>query len=111
MSLILTIFLYNAGILYSKMSLTQAQINRLQKLTAIAREGELDISSVLDSFDALKNGNLNLPENTTRSGKWSLLPREDVVHASTISRESLLKCSKQRIAGNQIALSSIMIGE
>jgi len=51
------------------MSLTQAQINRLQKLTAIAREGELDISSVLDSFDTLKNGNLNLPEHTTRSGK------------------------------------------
>jgi hypothetical protein len=44
MSLILGIFLYNVYVLYPKMLLTQAQINRLQKLTAIDREGELDIS-------------------------------------------------------------------
>ena len=38
MSLILTIFPYNAGVLYSKMSLTQAQIKRLEKLTMIDGE-------------------------------------------------------------------------
>lgn len=61
------------------MSLTQAQIKRLQKLTAIAREGDLDISGVLDSFDTLKDGDLALPETTSRSGAGSLVPRPDVI--------------------------------
>lgn len=93
------------------MSLTQAQIKRLQKLTAIAREGDLDISGVLDSFDSLKNGELILPTKLVRSGENILVPRQDIVRDSEISRDTLLRCSHQPIAGKQIALSSIMIGE
>ena len=93
------------------MSLTQAQIIRLRKLTALNEGGELDISGVLDSFDALKDQKLTLPENISRSGQGSLLPRPDVVVTSTISRDDILRNSHQRIAGHQIALKSIMIGE
>ncbi len=111
MSLILTIFPYNMGILYRKMSLTQAQIIRLQKLTALKRDGDLDISGVLDSFDTLKDGKLTLPDMITRSGNGTLLPRPDIIVASRISRDDLLRNSHQRIAWHQIALTSIMIGE
>ena len=93
------------------MSLTQAQIQTLQKLTAIARDGDLDISGVVDSFDTLKDGKLTLPETLTRSGKGSLLPRPDIVIPSSISRDEMLRNSHQRIAGHQIALTSIMVGE
>lgn len=80
------------------MSLTQAQIKRLQKLTAIAREGDLDISGVLDSFDSLKNGELTLPHTTSRSGAGSLIPRPDIVRSSSVSRDDMLKNTKQRVA-------------
>lgn len=93
------------------MSLTQDQIKRLQKLTAIAREGDLDISGVLDSFESLKNGELVLPSTSSRSGEGVLHPRPDTVHSSVASRDELLGCSPQRIAAHQITLSSIMIGE
>ncbi len=93
------------------MSLTQDQIKRLEKLTALQWGKELDISGVLDSFEALKNGELVLPETVSRSGQSILILREDTVAPSTITREELLGCSPQKIAWHQIALTSIMIGE
>ncbi len=93
------------------MSLIQAQIKRLEKLTAINGEWILDISAVLDSFEALKNGTLSLPSVTSRSGRTILIPREDLVIPSSITRAELLRCSHQKIAWNQIALTSIMVGE
>lgn len=53
---------------------------------------------MLDSFEALKNGELVLPETVSRSGQSILILREDTVAPSTITREELLGCSPQKIA-------------
>lgn len=93
------------------MSLTQEKIKHLRKLTALQTDDTVSIDSVLDSFEMLKNGDLTLPEVIARSGAGTLLPREDIVHPSPASRDSLLACSRQRVVGHQIALGSIMHGE
>ena len=51
------------------MSLTQAQIAHLAKLTALTPQPELEISSVLDSFDSLSRIGTSHIMYTSRSGQ------------------------------------------
>lgn len=51
------------------MSHTQEKISRLKKLTALTGESEVNIDSVIDSFAALRNEDLNISDSSTRSGK------------------------------------------
>ncbi len=51
------------------MSLTQAQIARLGKLTSLKPQEELEISSVLDSFAALGKTDTSYITTVSRSGK------------------------------------------
>ena len=92
------------------MSLTQDQITRLKKLTALEWQKNIEISSVLESFSALQE--LENIENTEihRSGAGSLDLRKDQVKDSPLA-DALLACSPQKIAGHQIVLGGIMIGE
>lgn len=99
------------GLLYRKMSLTQDKIIRLRKLTALSGNKEINIDSVLDSFESLQNIEIGANIGATRSGKGTLLPRPDVVQSSITTSDELLGCTKQRVIGHQIALGSIMHGE
>ncbi len=92
------------------MSLTQAQIKHLEKLTALRTSSKpLSIDSIVTSFDSLKSVDTKSIAKTTRSGKTELLLRQDIVSSVDIMRgESLLQASKQRVIGRQIALSGIM---
>jgi Asp-tRNA(Asn)/Glu-tRNA(Gln) amidotransferase C subunit len=92
------------------MSLTQAQINHLAKLTSLNPEANLEISSVLDSFDSLSITDTSCITNISRSWQDSLILRDDIVHDSCIADE-LLACSMQKKAAHQIVLGGIMIGE
>lgn len=51
------------------MSLTQAQITHLQKLTALIGEDNLEISSVVDSFSVLEKVDTSAVTSVSRSGK------------------------------------------
>ena len=93
------------------MTLTQDKIIRLQKLTALSGGKEISIDSVLDSFSALQDVEIPSGLATTRSGQGTLIPRADIVIPSSASSDDLLACSKQRVVGHQIALTSIMVGE
>jgi Asp-tRNA(Asn)/Glu-tRNA(Gln) amidotransferase C subunit len=93
------------------MSLTQDQIKTLKKLTALSWEKTVSIDSVLESFDSIAQVDTSSITTSTRSGKGSLLPRIDIVKASETTSDALLACSKQRVVGHQIALTSIMQGE
>lgn len=92
------------------MSLTQAQINHLAKLTSLNSSNELEISSVLDSFDSLSITDTTGVQHISRSGQPQLQLREDVVLDSGLS-DQLLACSNQKKAAHQIVLGGIMIGE
>jgi Asp-tRNA(Asn)/Glu-tRNA(Gln) amidotransferase C subunit len=92
------------------MSLTQGQITHLTKLTAL-NGGSVDISSVIDSFEALGNIDTKSIVNVGRSGKWSLDLRPDTVVADMSIADKLLACSNQKKAAHQIVLSGIMQGE
>jgi Asp-tRNA(Asn)/Glu-tRNA(Gln) amidotransferase C subunit len=93
------------------MSLTQDQIKHLQKLTALTGEDALEISSVVDSFSVLEKVDTSKIASVSRSGKWSLVPRPDVVKKNERLPEKLLECSPQKVAAHQIVLGGIMIGE
>jgi Asp-tRNA(Asn)/Glu-tRNA(Gln) amidotransferase C subunit len=92
------------------MSLTQAQINHLAKLTSLEASSELEISSVLDSFDSLSITDTTQVNQISRSGQESLALREDTVVDSGLA-DKLLACSNQKKAAHQIVLGGIMIGE
>ncbi len=92
------------------MSLTQDQITHLTKLTAL-KGGSVDISSVIDSFEALGNIDTRSIHSVGRSGKWSLDLRPDIVIADLSIADRLLQCSNQKKAAHQIVLSGIMQGE
>ena len=92
------------------MSLTQAQINHLAKLTSLNSSNELEISSVLDSFDSLSITDTTGIQDISRSWQSRLQPREDVVVDSGLA-DQLLACSQQKKAAHQIVLGGIMIGE
>lgn len=92
------------------MSLTQAQIEHLGKLTALHPWSNLEISSVLDSFESLSKTDTSMVTDISRSGNPILTLREDVISSSNIA-DNLLNCSKQKKAAHQIVLWGIMIGE
>lgn len=92
------------------MSLTQAQINHLAKLTSLEASSELEISSVLDSFDSLSITDTTMVDQISRSGQSSLTLRDDIVVDSQLA-DGLLACSNQKKAAHQIVLGGIMIGE
>ena len=92
------------------MSLTQAQIAHLAKLTSLHPGADLEISSVLDSFTSLAKTDTSHINVISRSGQDSLALREDMVVDAHISDE-LLACSMQKKAAHQIVLGGIMVGE
>ena len=90
------------------MSLTQAQIVHLAKLTSLRPGGDLEISSVLDSFDSLAKTDTSHVTTISRSGQSSLVLRDDRVVNANIADE-LLACSMQKKAAHQIVLGGIMV--
>jgi len=92
------------------MSLTQAQIKHLKKLSALSGEASLEISSVLDSFSLLEKAQTQNAKKIERSGNNTLILREDISKDSWI-QNALLDSSPQKIMANQIVLAGIMTGE
>lgn len=92
------------------MSLTQEQIKHLGKLTALHPSSNLEISSVLDSFDILAKIDTSKMNIVSRSWQGSLIPREDIV-VDTHLWDSLLACTHQKRAAHQIVLWWIMVWE
>jgi Asp-tRNA(Asn)/Glu-tRNA(Gln) amidotransferase C subunit len=93
------------------MSLTQAQILHLQKLTSLTWEDRLEIGSVVDSFSALETVDISHVQQVQRSGKQDLTLREDRTYGDTNLPDKLLACTGQKVAAHQIVLGGIMIGE
>lgn len=93
------------------MTLTQEQITRLAKLSALSPDTSLDINSVVNSFDIISDVDTTSVKQSTRSGKTHLFLREDVVIEDEFLPDQLLKCSPQKIAAHQIVLAWIMHGE
>lgn len=89
------------------MSLTQEQILRLGKLTSLRSREDLSVDSVLDSFDSLAKTDTTHVESVTRSGKNTLVLREDVARDTGIA-DALLACSPQKKAAHQIVLGGII---
>ncbi len=92
------------------MSLTQAQITHLARLTSLRPEVDLEISSVLDSFASLERTDTSSIARISRSGQATLILRDDRVIDSRLA-DALLDCSSQKKAAHQIVLGGIMIGE
>lgn len=92
------------------MSLTQEQIHRLGKLTALSSWSHLSVESVLDSFDSLGKTDTSMMEGVSRSGKQTMSLRSDDVLNSGIA-DSLLACSSQKKAAHQIVLWWIIAWE
>ena len=92
------------------MSLTQAQIAHLAKLTSLTSQDWLEISSVLDSFTSLSRIDTSHMAIISRSGQGSLDLRPDIVIDAGIA-DGLLACSQQKKAAHQIVLGGIMVGE
>ena len=105
-----TYFYYTLSQLYTKMSLTQAQIAHLAKLTSLRSQEWLEISSVLDSFASLSRTDTSHISTISRSGQGSLGLRPDVVIDAGIA-DDLLACSGQKKAAHQIVLGGIMVWE
>ena len=94
------------------MTLTQDKITRLKKLAGLSGQKEINIETVLESFEALRDISLPSEISVTRSGQGTLLPRLDrVLSSSPMSADDLLACSRQRVVAHQIVLGSIMHGE
>jgi Asp-tRNA(Asn)/Glu-tRNA(Gln) amidotransferase C subunit len=96
--------------LYQKMALTQEQIKRLKKLSALSGEKTLEIWSVLESFSLLEKTVTNEQKQPVRSGNNLLITREDTVKESTL-QDKLLGATKQKVMAHQIVLGGIMHGE
>lgn len=93
------------------MTLSQEQITRLGKLTALQADAHIEIDTVLQSFDAITNANTDAVANISRSGKSALSPRADEIHENNALPDQLLACSSQKVAAHQIVLAGIMQGE
>lgn len=93
------------------MNLTQEQITRLAKLTALQANSEIQIDSVLDSVDAIKNADTHTIHTISRSGKSVMSLREDSISEDEKLPDELLACSSQKVAAHQIVLAGIMHGE
>lgn len=93
------------------MNLTQEQLTRLAKLTALNADSHIDIASVLSSVDAIKNADTTGVSAIARSGNISLNPRKDIIVEDASLPSKLLECSPQKIAAHQIVLAGIMHGD
>lgn len=93
------------------MSLTQEQITRLAKLTALSPDTSVEIESVVASFDAIAAVDTSQISEISRSGNVYLTPRADTIVEDAALPDALLACSPQKIAAHQIVLSGIMHGE
>lgn len=91
--------------------MTQVQIARLAKLTALQADQNIEIDSVLDSFKAIESIDTNAVSEVTRSGADTLNPQKDEVICDAALPDKLLDCSPQKIAAHQVVLSGIMHGE
>ena len=85
------------------MSLTQAQIEHLGKLTALHPGENIEISNVLNSFDSLGKTNTSHISQISRSGNSKLILRDDIAINSDLA-DNLLACSNQKKAAHQIVL-------
>lgn len=92
------------------MSLTQEQIKHLGKLTALHPSSNLEIWTVLDSFEVLAKIDTSKMGTVTRSWQGSLILRDDIVEDSHIA-DNLLACTHQKRAAHQIVLWWIMVWE
>lgn len=92
------------------MSLTQEQIKHLGKLTALHPSSNLEIWTVLDSFEVLAKIDTSKMGTVTRSWQGSLILRDDIVEDSHIA-DNLLSCTHQKRAAHQIVLWWIMVWE
>lgn len=93
------------------MSLTQAQISHLAKLTALAPDTHVTIDSVLDSFDTIAQVDTSDITTIHRSWAQALSLRSDTVEENEMLPWELLHCSPQKVAAQQIVLAGIMHGE
>lgn len=75
------------------MTLTQAQIITLKKLTGLSGEKTVSIENVLDSLDSVVRADTGNISATTRSGQSTMTLRDDHIIPSVIPPESLLGCS------------------
>lgn len=90
------------------MNLSQEQIARLAKLTALQSDNSIEISSVIDSFDTIAKVDTSEIEQNSRSGNSTLNLRVDEVIEDENLPDKLLKCSPQKTAAHQIVLAGIM---
>jgi Asp-tRNA(Asn)/Glu-tRNA(Gln) amidotransferase C subunit len=92
------------------MSLTQAQIKHLSKLTALSSgTGNISMDSILDSFASLQSIDTSWVKIVSRSGNPHLLLRQDLAKEwDRDFADSLLHTSSQKVVAHQIALFSIM---
>lgn len=93
------------------MTVTQEQIARLAKLTALHADSDTKIDSVLASIDAIQNADVSLVNAVSRSGNDSMSPRADEIMENEKIPDELLACSPQKVAAHQIVLAGIMQGE
>ncbi|MGP1583124.1 MAG: Asp-tRNA(Asn)/Glu-tRNA(Gln) amidotransferase subunit GatC [Candidatus Altimarinota bacterium] len=93
------------------MTLTQEQITRLSKLSALNVDSHTQIDSVLDSLHMLANTDTTGIEQDSRSGAKILALRADEIIEDEKIPDELLACSPQKVAAHQIVLSGIMHGE
>lgn len=93
------------------MTVTQEQIARLAKLTALNADSDTKIDSVLASIDAIQNADVSLVNTVSRSGNASMSPRTDDIVENENIPDELLACSPQKVAAHQIVLAGIMQGE
>jgi len=97
------------------MSLTQEQIKKLaENLSKIhldeekMKEIEWDLNNILQYFDLLNEVDTENVEPTYSVIDSKNNLREDKLEDKKITREELLKCSKQQIIADQIAINNIM---
>lgn len=93
------------------MTLTQEQITRLGKLTALQANSEITLDSVLESLKTVTNADTSGVENISRSGNGVMSPRADEISENEKLPDELLACSPQKVAAHQIVLAGIMQGE
>lgn len=93
------------------MALTQEQISRLWKLSALNADSNTEIDSVLASVEAISRSNTDGVNALSRSGNNVMTPREDAINENENIPDALLSCSPQKVAAHQIVLAGIMQGE
>ena len=95
------------------MSITQEQIRKIAKniskvYTKNEEKLQKDMNSILDYIDLLNEVDTTwvTPTVSVISKENNILRNDEI--KTKVSREELLKCSKQKIIANQIAVADIM---